>query len=154
MFPCVLKYLKLGKHSSFELPWNNEIWQHDLCQTVLKKAGHAFDVPVKLCMTGLCEGGEPIGKVLGFTSTSDRFVSVLKCFSSRKCAKHANLWQVGWTETQSRTICRIHLIQQTAQLPALIGRENHGGTSFAPRFHKRKQLAPVRSFRQTSTDPQ
>ncbi|CAE7237703.1 GIP [Symbiodinium sp. CCMP2592] len=48
VFPCVLKYLKLGKHSSFELPWNNEIWQHDLCQKVLKKAGHTFDVPVRL----------------------------------------------------------------------------------------------------------
>ncbi|CAE7835037.1 unnamed protein product [Symbiodinium sp. CCMP2592] len=47
VFPCVLKYLKLGKHSSFELPWNNEIWQHDLCQKVLKKAGHTFDVPVR-----------------------------------------------------------------------------------------------------------
>ncbi|CAE7038113.1 unnamed protein product [Symbiodinium sp. CCMP2592] len=59
VFPCVLKYLKLGKHSSFELPWNNEIWQHDLCQKVLKKAGHTFDVPVRLCMTGLCsKGGE------------------------------------------------------------------------------------------------
>ncbi|CAE7635150.1 unnamed protein product [Symbiodinium sp. CCMP2592] len=53
VFPCVLKYLKLGKHSSFELPWNNEIWQHDLCQKVLKKAGHTFDVPVRLCMTGV-----------------------------------------------------------------------------------------------------
>ncbi|CAE7483352.1 unnamed protein product, partial [Symbiodinium sp. CCMP2592] len=57
VFPCVLKYLKLGKHSSFELPWNNEIWQHDLCQKVLKKAGHTFDVPVRLCMTGLWSKG-------------------------------------------------------------------------------------------------
>ena len=100
VFPCVLKYLKLGKHSSFELPWNNEIWHHDLCKKVLKQAGHKYDVPVKLCMTGLCaKGGEPIGKVLGFTSTSESFVFALRCFATCKCAKHASFMQVGWTET-------------------------------------------------------
>ena len=100
VFPCVLKYLKLGKHSSFELPWSNEIWHHDLCKKVLKQAGHKYDVPVKLCMTGLCaKGGEPIGKVLGFTSTSESFVFALKCFATCKCAKHASFMQVGWTET-------------------------------------------------------
>ena len=100
VFPCVLKYLKLGKHSSFELPWNNEIWHHDLCKKVLKQAGHKYDVPVKLCMTGLCaKGGEPIGKVLGFTSTSESFVFALRCFATCKCAKHASFMQVGWIET-------------------------------------------------------
>ena len=100
VFPCVLKYLKLGKHSSFELPWNNEIWHHDLCKKVLKQAGHKYDVPVKLCITGLCaKGGEPIGKVLGFTSTSESFVFALRCFATCKCAKHASFMQVGWTET-------------------------------------------------------
>ena len=100
VFPCVLKYLKLGKHSSFELPWNNEIWHHDLCKKVLKQAGHKYDVPVKLCMTGLCaKGGEPIGKVLGFKSTSESFVFALRCFATCKCAKHASFMQIGWTET-------------------------------------------------------
>ena len=100
IFPRVLRYLRLGKHSSFELPWNNEIWRHALCQRVLRQAGHAFDMPVKLCMTGLVsKGGEPIGKVLGFSSSARTFTLALECFSTCQCAQHAPMNQTCWTET-------------------------------------------------------
>ena len=100
IFPRVLRYLRLGKHSSFELPWNNEIWRHALCQRVLRQAGHAFDMPVKLCMTGLVsKGGEPIGKVLGFSSSARTFTLALEWFSTCQCAQHAPMNQTCWTET-------------------------------------------------------
>ena len=100
IFPRVLRYLRLGKHSSFELPWNNEIWRHALCQKVLRQAGHAFEMPVKLGMTGLVsKGGEPIGKVLGFSSSARVFTLALECFSTCQCAQHAPMNQTCWTET-------------------------------------------------------
>ena len=100
IFPRVLRYLRLGKHSSFELPWNNEIWRHALCQKVLRQAGHAFEMPVKLCMTGLVsKRGEPIGKVLGFSSSTRVFTLALECFSTCQCAQHAPMNQTCWTET-------------------------------------------------------
>ena len=96
----MLRYLKLGKHSSFELPWNNEIWHHVLCQKVLRQAGHAFGMPVKLCQTGLfAKGGDPVGKTLGFTSSSRVFTFELEGFSTCQCARHAPLVQTDWAET-------------------------------------------------------
>ena len=100
VFPCVRKYLRLGKHSSFELPWNNRIWSYAMCKRVLREAKHDFEVPVKLCVTGLtAKGGEPIEKVLGFTSTSERFVSELACFSRCECLQHARAIHVAWLDT-------------------------------------------------------
>ena len=85
VFPCVLRYMKLGKHSSFELPWSNEIWRYDLCQRTLTAAKHEVDVPVRLCMTGMrAKDGLPIGKVLVFPSSSKDFVAVLERFSQCK----------------------------------------------------------------------
>ena len=53
VFPSVRKYLCLGAHSSFELPWSNRIWGYAMCKRVLREAKHDFEVPVKLCVTGL-----------------------------------------------------------------------------------------------------
>ena len=57
-------------------------------------------MPVKLCMTGLVsKGGEPIGKVLGFSCSARAFILALECFSTCQCAQHAPMNQTCWTET-------------------------------------------------------
>ncbi|CAE7244902.1 unnamed protein product [Symbiodinium sp. CCMP2592] len=75
VFPCVLKYLKLGKHSSFELPWNNEIWQHDLCQKVLKKAGHTFDVRTRAAMVLTTDERRELRRLLDKMDSADGLAS-------------------------------------------------------------------------------
>ena len=52
LFPKVERYLKLGNANSFELPWNNDIWNFALCKKTLKNAGHNFSTKVHLCKTG------------------------------------------------------------------------------------------------------
>ena len=101
MFPCVLKYLKLGNHSGFELPWNNQIWGFDLCQQTLKKAGHSHYTAVKLCQTGAKSvAGNPIGKTLCFSSTSVKFVERLnRLFSKCNCSVHASFLETDWAQT-------------------------------------------------------
>ena len=100
IFPYVGKYLKLGAHSSFELPWHNEIWGRQLTLETLRCAGHDFDTPVHLCSTGLrSRSGRPVGKKLGFTSSSKPFVMTLsKLFGSCKCtSEHASMSDVDWS---------------------------------------------------------
>ena len=101
MFPCVLKYLRLGNESSFELPWNNKIWGFDLCQQTLKKAGHGHYTGVKLCQTGAkSAAGNPIGKTLCFSSTSVKFVERLnRLFSKCNCSVHATFLETDWAQT-------------------------------------------------------
>ena len=101
MFPKVLKYLKLGDESSFELPWYNRIWTYDLCKRTLKEAKHAFDTPVRLCKTGLASSnGKPVGKTLCFTSTSKKFTEKLyRSFGICKCHVHAAFQETDWTQT-------------------------------------------------------
>ena len=101
MFPCVLKYLRLGNESSFELPWNNKIWGFDLCQQTLKKAGHGHYTGVKLCQTGAkSAAGNPIGKTLCFSSTSVKFVERLnRLFSKCHCSVHATFLETDWAQT-------------------------------------------------------
>ena len=49
LFPKVEQYLKLGDANSFELPWNNDIWNFALCEKTLKNAGHNYHTKVRLC---------------------------------------------------------------------------------------------------------
>ncbi len=71
VFPKVGGYLKLGDHSSFELPWRNAIWNDIMTKRTLSDAKHGYDAGVHLCSTGAkTPNGKPIGKVLGFTGTS------------------------------------------------------------------------------------
>ena len=61
-----------------------------------------FDTPVHLCSTGLrSRSGRPVGKKLGFTSSSKPFVMTLsKLFGSCKCtSEHASMGDVDWSET-------------------------------------------------------
>ena len=102
IFPYVGKYLKLGARSSFELPWRNEIWGRQLTLETLRCAGHNFDTPVHLCSTGLrSRSGRPVGKKLGFTSSSKPFVMTLnRLFGSCNCiSEHASMSDVDWSET-------------------------------------------------------
>ena len=71
VFPKVAGYLKLGDHSSFELPWRNAIWNHVMTKRTLTDAKHVHEAGVHLCATGaVTSKNQPIGKVLGFTGTS------------------------------------------------------------------------------------
>ena len=101
MFPCVLKCLKVGNHSSFELPWFHRIWSFDLCQKTLKQAGHKHYTAVKLRKTGMkSSNGKPIGKALCFTSSSVKFVHRLNhLFSKCSCQVHAALSETDYTQT-------------------------------------------------------
>ena len=77
MFPWVLKYLRLGDLSRFELPWNNKIWNYDFCRRTLKEAGHTFATQVKLCQTDVKgKNGLPVGKVSFFVRIQRRLLTV------------------------------------------------------------------------------
>ena len=101
MFPWVLKYLRLGDLSGFQLPWNNKIWNYDLCRRTLKEAGHTCATQVKLCQTDVKGKNRlPVGKVLGFSSNSKTFVTRWnKHISQCSCMKHACFLDVAWNET-------------------------------------------------------
>ena len=100
LFPKVERYLKLGDANSFELPWNNDIWNFALCQKTLKNAGHNYHTKVRLCKTGfVTKDGKPVGKCLGFSSNSKVFIETLKRFSTCDCSEHASFEEVVWSET-------------------------------------------------------
>ena len=66
VFPKVAGYLKLGDHSSFELPWRNAIWNHVMTKRTLTDAKHVHEAGVHLCATGaVTSNNQPIGKVFG-----------------------------------------------------------------------------------------
>ena len=102
VIPHVAKYMKLGKYSSFELPWRNAIWTHAMTTKILNQAQHKHVAAVHLCSTGsMTKDGEPVGKVLKFTSNSKLMVGRLaKDFGQCHCTqKHAGLTNVDWAET-------------------------------------------------------
>ena len=100
LFPKVERYLKLGDANSFELPWNNDIWNFALCQKTLKNAGFNYHTKVRLCKTGfVTKDGKPVGKCLGFSSNSKVFIETLKRFSTCDCSEHASFEEVVWSET-------------------------------------------------------
>ena len=95
-------YLKLGDHSSFELPWRNAIWNHILTKRTLSDAKHGYEAGVHLCSTGArTPNGKPIGKVLGFTGTSKlSMMHLRKEFGQCRCTEsHASMNEVDWSET-------------------------------------------------------
>ena len=60
----VLKCLLLGDLSSFELPWQNMIWEHELTMETLTKAGHGEFAKVRLRQTGVENGnGQKVGRL-------------------------------------------------------------------------------------------
>ena len=78
VIPHVAKYMKLGKYSSFQLPWRNAIWSHTMTTKILAQAEHKHVAAVHLCTTGSkTKDGEPVGKVLKFTSNSKLMVGRL-----------------------------------------------------------------------------
>ena len=85
--PKVLKYPLLGDLSSFELPWQNIIWEHELTKETLTKAGHSEFAKVRLCQTGVENGnGQKVGKALCFTTNSKEFARNLRlCFGECVC---------------------------------------------------------------------
>ena len=102
VFPKVGGYLKLGDHSSFELPWRNAIWNHIMTKRTLSDAKHEYDAGVHLCSTGAkTPNDKPIGKVLGFTGTSKLSMMHLgKEFGQCRCTEsHASMNEVDWSET-------------------------------------------------------
>ena len=100
LFPKVERYLRLGDANSFELPWNNDIWNFALCQKTLKNAGHNYHTKVRLCKTGfVTKDDKPVGKCLGFSSNSKVFIETLKRFSTCDCSEHASFEEVVWSET-------------------------------------------------------
>ena len=100
LFPKAERYLKLGSANSFELPWNNEIWNFALCTKTLKNAGHNYTTKVRLCKTGfLTKEGKPVGKCLGFSSNSKVFIETLRRFATCDCENHASFEEVVWSET-------------------------------------------------------
>ena len=102
VIPHVAKYMKLGKYSSFELPWRNAIWTHAMTTKILNQAQHKHVAAVHLCSTGsMTKDGQPVGKVLKFTSNSKLMVGRLaKDFGQCHCTqKHAGLTNVDWAET-------------------------------------------------------
>ena len=83
LFPKVKDYLRIGDQTSFELPWKNEIWGHSITKQTLKTAKHIYEVPVHLCATGFVAGnGKPVGKVLGFTTSSRLLMMKPRNFSA------------------------------------------------------------------------
>ena len=102
VFPKVGGYLKLGDHSSFELPWRNAIWNHIMTKRTLSDAKHGYEAGVHLCSTGArTPNGKPIGKVLGFTGTSKlSMMHLRKEFGQCRCTEsHASMNEVDWSET-------------------------------------------------------
>ena len=100
LFPSVRKYMKLGNETSFKLPWFNRIWNFSLCQKTLKDAKHEFVTQVRLCRTEMVSKlNNPVGKVLGFTSSTKVFIDTLKQFAVCTCKVHAGFNEVTWTET-------------------------------------------------------
>ena len=102
LFPKVKDYLRIGDQTSFELPWRNEIWGHSITKQTLKTAKHIYEVPVHLCATGfVAKNGKPVGKILGFTTSSRLLMMKLrKFYGSCNCkVPHAGILDVNWTET-------------------------------------------------------
>ena len=100
LFPHVKKYMLLGTFSSFELPWLNAIWNYHLCKDTLKECGHNYATAVKLCTVGLrSKGGKSIGKLLGFTSSDERFIQSLRQYSKCEHETHADFNEVKWEDT-------------------------------------------------------
>ena len=102
VFPKVAGYLKLGDHSSFELPWRNAIWNHVMTKRTLTDAKHVHEAGVHLCATGaVTSNNQPIGKVLGFTGTSRlSMMNLRKEFGQCNCTMlHGSFSDVDWTET-------------------------------------------------------
>ena len=94
------RYLKLGNANSFELPWNNDIWNFALCRKTLKNAGHNYTTKVRLCKTGfVTKEGKPVGKCLGFSSNSKVFIETLRRFATCDCESHASFEEVVRSET-------------------------------------------------------
>ena len=85
--PKVLKYFLLGTFSSFELPWQNTIWEHQISKETLTKAGHVEFAKSRLCQTGVkSANGKKVGKALCFTTNSTDFARDLrKCFGECVC---------------------------------------------------------------------
>ncbi len=101
MFPWVSRYLALGHHSSFELPWRNSIWKHHLTIEALRKSKHDYHTMLRLCATGAtAKNRQLIGKVLGITSDSKQLTMALSKASSRcTCVdSHASMNEVDWSE--------------------------------------------------------
>ena len=97
--PKVLCYLKLGIHSSFELPWYSCVWEQEITKQTLKQAGHSFFVKVHVCQTGAkALDGRSIGKSLCFTTTSPVFSQGLHAiFGVCKCQEpHTVFSGVRW----------------------------------------------------------
>ena len=102
VFPKVAGYLKLGDHSSFELPWRNAIWNHVMTKRTLTDAKHVHEAGVHLCATGaVTSKNQLIGKVLGFTGTSKlSMMNLRKEFGQCNCTMpHGSFSDVDWTET-------------------------------------------------------
>ena len=102
LFPKVKDYSRIGDQTSFELPWRNEIWGHSITKQTLKTAKHIYEVPVHLCATGfVAKNGKPVGKILGFTTSSRLLMMKLrKFYGSCNCkVPHAGILDVNWTET-------------------------------------------------------
>ena len=102
LFPKVKGYLQIGDQTSFELPWKNEIWGHSIIKQTLKTAKHIYEVPVHLCATGSVAGnGKPVGKILGFTTSSRLLMMKLRKFYGSCICKvpHAGISDVNWSET-------------------------------------------------------
>ena len=92
----------VGDQTSFELPWKNEIWGHSITKQTLKTAKHIYEVPVHLCATGfVAENGKPVGKILGFTTSSRLLMMKLRKFYGSCTCKvpHAGISDVNWSET-------------------------------------------------------
>ena len=102
IFPRVKDYLKIGDQTSFESPWKNEIWGFSITKQTLKTAKRIYEVPVHLCATGFVAGnGKPVGKILGFTTSSRLLMMKLRKFYSFCTCKvpHAGISDVNWSET-------------------------------------------------------
>ena len=117
MFPWVSKYLALGHYSSFELPWRNSIWKHQLTIETLRKNKHDYHTMLHLCATGAkAKNGQSIGKVLGITSNSKQFVMTLsKAFGRCTCVdSHASMSEVDWSETAFYNNCMAKVMIRAA----------------------------------------
>ena len=98
LFPKVERCLKLGNANSFELPWNNDIWNFALCRKTLKNAGHIYATKVRLCKTGfVTKEGKRVGKCLGFSSNSKVFIETLRRFATCDCENHASFEEVEYS---------------------------------------------------------
>ena len=84
------------------MPWKNEICGYSITKQTLERTKHIYEVPVHLCATGFVAGyGKPVGKILGFTTSSRLLMMKLrKAYGSCTCKlPRAGLSDVHWSET-------------------------------------------------------